>query len=338
MNTANLFTAKGHRVTLLILDETSNSFYPIDSSVEIIRHPFSFGITPEGNIISRKIKLLSDILKLRKVLKQLQPCLIIATEYPFAAAAILSGARKYSKVVSWEHHHFFELKKNLFWEKVFRLTYPKLDAVVCLNEDEKLLFGRVNKNPVVIPNFISGTGIISSISGKTILTVARLTAVKGIDLLLQTAKIVLRKHPEWKWKIIGDGDMKEDFILFTEKEGLQNKLINQPPVDHNIISEYQGASIYVMTSRNECFPMTLLEAMSFGLPCIVFDCETGPRHIISNQEDGLLIEKENPAKLAEAISSLIDNEILRKKMGERALENVQRFSPEIIYKLWESLF
>ncbi|MBL0131795.1 MAG: hypothetical protein IPP43_12315 [Chitinophagaceae bacterium] len=55
-------------------------------------------------------------MKLRKALKLLQPCLIIATEYPFAAAAILSGARKYSKVVSWEHHHFFELKKNLFWE------------------------------------------------------------------------------------------------------------------------------------------------------------------------------------------------------------------------------
>ncbi|MBK9568925.1 MAG: glycosyltransferase [Chitinophagaceae bacterium] len=185
------------------------------------------------------------------------------------------------------------MKKNLFWEKVFRLTYPKLDAVVCLNEDEKLLFGRVNKNPVVIPNFISGTGIISSIPGKIILTVARLTAVKGIDLLLQTAKIVLRKHPDWRWKVIGDGDMKEEFIRFIEEEGLQNKLIHQPPVNHNIISEYQGASIYVMTSRNECFPMTLLEAMSVGLPCISVDCETGPREHNFNNEDGFLVEKEN---------------------------------------------
>ncbi|MFZ1261903.1 MAG: glycosyltransferase, partial [Chitinophagaceae bacterium] len=79
-------------------------------------------------------------------------------------------------------------------------------------------------------------------------------------------------------------------------------------------------------------------AMSFAVPCISFDCPSGPANIITHNEDGILVEKENPAKLAEAISSLIDNEILRKKMGERALENVQRFSPEIIYKLWESLF
>lgn len=337
VNTANLFAHEKHPVTLVILDETKNSFYPLLPAVQVMQQTLSFGITPEGNVISRKIKLLTDVLKLRNLLKDLKADLVIASEYPFAAAAILAGARKISKVVSWEHHHYYELKRNVFWNNVFRLTYPRLDAVVCLNNDEKRLFASINHNPVVIPNSIEPSPP-SLLTNKLILTVGRLTAVKGTDFLLQTAKLVLQEHPTWQWKLIGDGDMKEQVIQFIEKENLQNRLIIQPPVSHSIISEYQNASLYVMTSRNECFPMTLLEAQSAGLPCISFDCDSGPRHIIRNEENGLLVEKENSSQLAAAVSSLIIDDARRKKMGELAINNIQQFSPDNIYQLWKQLF
>lgn len=337
VNTANLFAQKEHQVTIVILDETKSSFYPLLPAVQVIQQPLSFGITPEGNVISRKIKLLTDVLKLRKLLKDLKADLVIASEYPFAAAAILAGTKKISKIVSWEHHHYYELKRNVFWNKVFRLTYPRLDAVVCLNNDEKMLFASINHNPVVIPNFIEPSPP-SLLTNKLILTVGRLTAVKGTDFLLQTAKLVLHEHPTWQWKLIGDGDMKEQVIQFIEKENLQNRLIIQPPVSHSIISEYQNASLYVMTSRNECFPMTLLEAQSVGLPCISFDCDSGPRHIIKNEENGLLVEKGNSSQLAAAASSLIMDDAKRKQMGELAINNIQQFSPDNIYQLWKQLF
>lgn len=337
VNTANLFAQKEHQVTIVILDETKSSFYPLLPAVQVIQQPLSFGITPEGNVISRKIKLLTDVLKLRKLLKDLKADLVIASEYPFAAAAILAGTKKISKIVSWEHHHYYELKRNVFWNNVFRLTYPRLDAVVCLNNDEKMLFASINHNPVVIPNFIEPSPP-SLLTNKLILTVGRLTAVKGTDFLLQTAKLVLHEHPTWQWKLIGDGDMKEQVIQFIEKENLQNRLIIQPPVSHSIISEYQNASLYVMTSRNECFPMTLLEAQSVGLPCISFDCDSGPRHIIKNEENGLLVEKGNSSQLAAAASSLIMDDAKRKKMGELAINNIQQFSPDNIYQLWKQLF
>ena len=336
VNTASLFTEKGHRVTLIILDEVKEIFYPLHPDVAIIQQPLSFGITPEGNLITRKIKLLTDVLKLRKLLKQNLPDFIIATEYPFAAAAILAGGGRRSNIVSWEHHHLHELKRNLFWNRVFKLTYPRLDAVICLNEDEKKLFDPVNHNTVVIPNFIS-LAHRSPLTDKCILTIGRLTDVKGTDLLLKTAQKVLEEHPGWQWKLIGDGDMKEEAEQFIARENLQKRLILQAPLHHDIIREYQQASMYVMTSRNECFPMTLLEAQSAGLPCIAFDCDTGPRHIIQQNVNGLLIVKENTEKMADAISALITNEEQRKKMGEKAFETVQRFTPEKIYPLWEQL-
>ena len=336
-NTATLFAEKGEKITLVILADTAESYYPINNKIRIIQLPLHFGITPKGNMISRKIKMLYDIRTLRRTLKKLNPSLIIATEYPYAIAAILCKPGKETKIVSWEHTHFSVNIKNRFWTKLFRLTYPKLDKIVCLNEDEKKLFTPVNNKVTVIPNFVERQPNPSGLQNKTILTVARLAPIKGITHLLHAAKLILHSHPDWQWKIIGEGELKKEVTDFIEKENLQNKLILQKPVDQDIHWEYQNASILVMTSLNECFPMVLLEALSNGLPCIAFDCDTGPRHIITRNEDGLLVEKENPVKLAEAIASLISNEEQRKKMGEKAFENVLRFSPERIYSLWEQL-
>jgi glycosyltransferase involved in cell wall biosynthesis len=93
-----------------------------------------------------------------------------------------------------------------------------------------------------------------------------------------------------------------------------------------------------MTSRNECFPLVLLEAMSNGLPCFAFDCDTGPRHIIQHDKTGLLIEKENVVEMAKAISALIKDNARRKSMSDNAFTAVEQFYPDKVYEEWERLF
>lgn len=337
-NTINLLADKGENISLLLLAEGATSVYPLNSNVKKLHLTLNFGITQNGNIITRKIKMLRDLLEMKKALKKLDPDVLICSEYHYVVAGIISGKKKGRKIISWEHTHFNVNIKNRFWTTLCKYAYPKLDKIVCLNKNEKFFFEPINKNVVVIPNFVQPSVKTSELENKVILTVARLEPVKGIDKLLPVVKLVLEQHPGWQWKLIGDGKLKNEVISFIETEGLQNRLLLQQAVDQNITQEYLDASIYVMTSKNECFPMVLLEAMSYGLPCVAFDCDTGPRNIIIDQEDGLLIEKENIQKLAGAIGHLIENPALRKKMGKAAVENMKRFSPEKIYGLWKKLF
>ena len=339
---ANLFREKGNEVTLIILDKAKEVFYPLDPSIKIIQQTLSFGITEEGNVVSRKIKLLSDVLKLRKVLKELQATHIIATEYPFAVAAVLSGAGKKAKLYSWEHHHFGAMTKSSFWNFASNRAFQRMNAIVCLNEDERNHYATASKNAVVIPNFIEPSGeelpLYEQNKKTDILSVTRFNHIKGIDLFMSVAKIVLQENPGLTWKVIGYGPQEEEVKEFILKENLSQQLLLQHAAAIDITTEYQQASLFVMTSRNECFPLVLLEAMSNGIPCVAFDCDTGPRHIIQHNKTGLLIEKENVTEMAKVISALIQDNDRRKSMSDNALEAAEQFYPDRVYEQWEKLF
>ncbi len=334
---ANLFARKGHSVTLLVLDETNKTFFPLDPAVSITQSAMTFGITGRGNIVTRKAALLKNVLQLRKILKDLSPSVVIGTEYPFSIAATLCGIRKKAKLIAWEHHHFHELKRSYFWEKLLQLSYPRLHAVAVLNEEEKKLFSSLNKNIIVIPNFIN-SGKQSELLNKKILTVGRLTAVKGTDLLMKTAKILFKRHPDWIWEVIGTGDMEQQLNSFIKTSNLEKNIHVFTPVSPALESVYNDCSIYVCCSRHESFGMTIIEAMATGLLTISFDCPTGPRHIITHNNDGLLVDAESPLKLSEAISLAIREPGKRKLMGINAYNTAKNFSEENAWVGWKKLF
>lgn len=106
----------------------------------------------------------------------------------------------------------------------------------------------------------------------------------------------------------------------------------------NIEDKYEQASIYAMSSRFEGFGMVLIEAMSYGLPCVSFDCPYGPSDIITDYKDGILIENGNIQSFADAIIKLIENQSLRQDMGENAQVKAQNYVPEKIMQKWDALF
>lgn len=338
ISTANLFAEKKHIVSLLVLDHTSETYYQVHPDVKIIHAPMDFGITEKGNALSRKIKMWRDIRKLKRVLKELQPDHLICSEYPFAVGAILGGVKKFSRVYSWEHHHYKAQHLNRFWQFFLKRTYKKLDAVICLNTDEQRYYREFNNNAVVIPNFINPSSSPIEPGKKfDLLSVTRFNHIKGIDLLEQVARIIFRFKPGLKWKVIGYGEQQDIFLDFIEKEKLSGQIVFQPADKTDLTTDYQTAGVFIMTSRNECFPLVLLEAMSNGLPCIAFDCDTGPRHIIEHEKTGLLVSKENVNAMASIILQLLSDTSMQQRMSEQALLAVRDYYPDKVYELWKQL-
>ena len=112
--------------------------------------------------------------------------------------------------------------------------------------------------------------------------------------------------------------------------------LNGPTSD--IQQEYINSSIFVFSSRFEGFGMVLIEAMACGLPIVSFDCPCGPKDIIKDGEDGLLVENGNIDLLASSLSRLMNDETLRQSMSKTGQKNAQRFSFEYVADQWRRLF
>ena len=212
----------------------------------------------------------------------------------------------------------------------------KCDFFVTLTENDKKQWKRIN-NIIVIPNPTCLKPVSSSsLKSKKVISIGRLDPQKGFDMLISAWQIVSKNHKDWCLDIYGDGSLRNELERQIINLGLSTCKIHSATND--IYNKYLESSIYVMSSVYEGFGLVLTEAMSFGIPCISFDCPFGPSDIISNNKDGILVEPNNINKLAEAICFLIENEDKRIEFGNEAKINVQRFSAENIMPQWDKLF
>lgn len=260
---------------------------------------------------------------------------------------IKDGSKKMGEAHTTKHFirnfHLLENKNFLlkFLTKYFRWNMDRqvkrLDALVVLTNQDKEDWGHLL--PVyVIPNsypFYPETPSICE--NKQAIIVGRYNSAKGYNYLIDAWRDVYKKYPDWIINIFGSGEYEDKVRKQINDYGLQDVIIMNNPTDH-IMEEYLKSSIYVMSSVFEGFAMVLLEAMACGLPCVSFDCPYGPRNVITDGEDGFLVDYLNSKALADSICKLIENEALRKQMGKNGRNNVLRYSRENIMPQWISLF
>lgn len=246
-----------------------------------------------------------------------------------------------TKLVSWEQFNFYQNPYVNYRKFTRRWAAKSADAIVVLTKEDK---GYYEKNLQIrgilkhIYNPIEVTDKSAyDFESRVILSVGRLTEQKGFDMLVDVAKIVLEKHPEWKWKILGEGEDREKIEKKITEYKLEEKLLLCGNVK-NIENYYKKSAIYVMTSRYEGFGLVLTEAKSYRLPCVSFRCPAGPSEIIQDEINGYLIECFDVEKMADKINGLIENKSLRLEFSKQALCNVEKFKLDRIVEQWEALF
>jgi len=213
-----------------------------------------------------------------------------------------------------------------------------LDKLVVLTETAREQWADY-ANAISIPNF--NTMYPEKLSdekyGKTAIAVGRLNEQKGFDMLIESWKIVYGSHPDWKLIIFGNGEDKALLEEQIKESGLSEIISINAPV-RNIEKEYMRSDFYVLSSRCEGWGLVLLEAMGCGIPCVSFDCPDGPRHIIQDGENGLLVTNGNVVELADKICWMIEHPKERAEMGKKGRLRALDFTQSEIMIKWKNLF
>lgn len=172
---------------------------------------------------------------------------------------------------------------------------------------------------------------------KKIVSVGRLESVKGYNYLLEVAKILSQKHGDWHWDICGDGTLRQELEASIKALGLSDFITLKGNVN-NVADILKNYSLFVMTSKYEGLPMSLLEAQSASLPIVSFDCPTGPGEIISDGINGYTVPTYETETMANKLDELICNRQLRVNFSNNAQIDIARFSKSRVLNMWLELF
>lgn len=284
--------------------------------------------------------------KIKNSIEQINPDIITCTDYyDIEIGALIDADIKGKKII--ECHQGWHLKKieinHLSFAKKIRehlrrwMMHRKMcnaDLIVCLTPDDSL-FWRTSVATHVIPNALSlypDSEHDYEITHKRIISVGRVVWQKGFDTLADVWQRVRLRYPEWQLDIYGA--CKDDEWRIK----LISSGINLYDNTADIHAVYNSADIYVMPSRYESFGLTLAEAMSAGLACVAFDCPYGPRNIINNGVDGILVADRDSDILTETLCMLIEQPAERKRLGNAARLSTKRFCEEHIMPKWVQLY
>ncbi|CAP44375.1 glycosyltransferase family 4 protein [Bordetella petrii] len=338
------WAAAGWQVMLVTQADASGDAYALHPAVRReILHTEGAGGGLRGILANvRRVRAL------RRVLRSFRPDIVLGMMTTASVLAVLAARGLPCRVIATEHTHPPSQALSGLWQRLRRLTYPRAARVVALTRGTADWLARhvPGSRLAVIPNPVhwplaSGEPMLPPPPAgerRRLLAVGRLHPDKGFDLLIQAYARIAGQHPDWDLVILGEGDERRRLQAQIDAAGLQER-VTMPGRVGNVGDWYRESDLYVLSSRFEGLSNTLLESLASGLPAVCFDCDTGPREVVRDGIDGVLVRPNGdvPA-LAAALSALMDDAAARQALSARAIDARERFSAQRVLGLWQEIF
>jgi len=351
---ANYFAdVLGYDVTIIVTEgKNGNSFFLLSNKVKIINLGLNFEELWNISFVKKILLYLKKQRKykrlLAKELMRIHPDITITTlrrEINFINS-INDGSKKIGEQhLSRTNYRKIDTRFSKYYEKIFFWWWKdrvvsnliKLDKLIVLTNDAVAEWPELT-NIRMIPDPLSlKVNGSSSLTSKRVITIGRYSYEKGYDILLRIWSVVEKNNSDWQLDVFAMGDptpyvkMVDDLSIDKKRCHLHSSIVD-------VEEEYLKSSILVQPSRTEGFGLVIVEAMACGLPVISFDCENGPRSIISDGEEGFLIPTFDVDLFSNRLIQLMNDVDLRKTMGEKGRKKSQDYQIEAIGKQWEQLF
>lgn len=326
-------------ITILTYDDgTLAPFYDLDPRIRHI--PLGIAADSAGMVAAVRNNLRRARV-LRGALRRSQPDVIVSFINQTNVLALLAaiGLRVPVVVTEQSDPHSSAVKPS--WARLRLLTYAWARRIVVLSARDVTFFPqRLRQRVSIIPALFvpppAQAEHFETTERPTIIAVGRLHRDKGFDLLLEAFSLIANEHPEWRLTILGEGEERGYLEKVRERLRLGDR-VTLPGGVKDPYAHLTRATLFVLPSRAEGFPLALCEALACGLPAVCADCASGVRDIIQDGVNGVLVPVGDVAALARALSGLMSDESERRRLARRAPEIVERFSPEKTFAAWESL-
>ncbi len=335
----NYWARKGWKVTLLTMDDGSEPpFYDLEKSV--LHIPLGI-IGASVNLLAGLWNNLKRIYVMRQAIFYSNPDVVLSFMDETNVITLLATQGLNLPVVVSVHTDPTACPISKIWEQLRQWTYPRADKIVVLSQAAQNFFSPQLQNRIsIIPNPVLRPKFEKNPFGQqlvkpAVIALGRFAEEKRFDLLLQAFNKLKDRHPQWTLTILGEGELRPELESLRQELGLGDR-VYLPGSVKNPYEFLQQADLFAMSSSFEGFPMALCEAMACGLPVISTDCPSGPREIIRDGVDGILVSKVDAEALAAAMDRLMSDEKERQRLAARAPEVTQRFSLDKIMEMWEA--
>ena len=284
------------------------------------------------------VSLWTDVVLLRW-LRSLPKGTVVITTRPALTLLASRFAPAGTVVIAQEHQRLDLYREDL--RNALAAALRNVSVCVTLTETDRAayedLLGAAGPPVIAIPNAVPDVPLGPGDPGAhKLIAAGRLQRQKGFDLLLEAFAVVAVRHPDWTLDIFGRGPRRESLEQSVVDLGLDGRVRINAPTDR-LGEHMRTASVFVLSSRFEGFPLVLLEALAAGLVVVSFDCPTGPGEVLKDGIDGLLVPPADVPALAAALDRVMSDESLRRRLAAAAPAAVLPFAPRIVGRRWNEL-
>jgi glycosyltransferase involved in cell wall biosynthesis len=349
---SRLFAARGHRVHLIGIQASEETRdYGTDASYErtvLHQQPVPKNRDSSGlgrlNLARRIAQSRREALvngaaaRLSEMFRAARPGGVIIVAQVWAQEWVARADTAGLRVIGMSHESFEASRRTSRFARVKKF-YPDVDRMLALTEEDADAWARSGmSNAGAMPNPLMTTPVTQpDLTEPTVVTLRRLAHDKGIDMLLEAWALIAAQYPDWRLAVFGSGPDEESLRQQARELGLDDQKIFRG-LTTDLDAALSNASIYALPSREEGFPIALMEAMAYGLPSVAFDCAPGIRELLEDEFSGLLVNPGNVPGFAAALERLMKDYDLRRRLGGQAQKSVDRFSPDAVVDRWEHLF